>query len=75
MKSNDQVLEVFKQFHAMVEREIGVTLKCIRTDNGGEYLGPFDAYCRNKGIRYEKITPKTLQLNSVAERMNCTIVE
>ena len=44
LKTKDQVLGVFKQFQASVERETGKKLKCIRTDNGGEYCGPFDEY-------------------------------
>ncbi|GJT81401.1 retrovirus-related pol polyprotein from transposon TNT 1-94 [Tanacetum coccineum] len=35
LKSKDQVLDVFKQFHALVERQTRKKLKCIRTDNGG----------------------------------------
>ena len=46
LKSKDQVLEKFKEFHASVERQSGKKLKCIRTDNGGEYCGPFDIYCK-----------------------------
>ena len=34
LKTKDQVLGVFKQFQASVERETGKKLKCIRTDNG-----------------------------------------
>ena len=37
LKTKDQVFEHFKKFHAMVEREKGKPLKCLRTDNGGEY--------------------------------------
>ena len=59
----------------MVERETGQKLKCIRSDNGGEYIGPFDEYCRNQGIRHQKTVKKTPQQNGVAERMNRTIVE
>ena len=44
LKSKDQVLDVFKGFQALVERQTGKTLKCIRSDNGGEYIGPFDRY-------------------------------
>ena len=44
------MLDVFKQFHALVERQSGEKLKCIWTDNGGEYSGPFDEYCRQHGI-------------------------
>ena len=36
LKTKDQVFEHFKKFHAMVEREKGKPLKCLRSDNGGE---------------------------------------
>ena len=45
LKTKYQVLEVFKHFQAMVERETGQKLKCIQTDNRGEYIMPFDEYC------------------------------
>ena len=47
LNTKDQVLNVFKQIHAFVERQSGEKLKCIWTDNGGEYSGPFDEYCNN----------------------------
>ncbi|RVW11901.1 Retrovirus-related Pol polyprotein from transposon TNT 1-94 [Vitis vinifera] len=50
LKTKDQVLDVFKQFHALVERQSGEKLKCIRTDNGGEYSSPLDEYCRQHGF-------------------------
>ncbi|KAG8478926.1 hypothetical protein CXB51_028925 [Gossypium anomalum] len=33
------------KFQASVEREAGKKLKCIRTNNGGEYTGSFHEYC------------------------------
>ena len=69
------MLGVFKQFQASVERETGKKLKCICTDNGGEYCGPFDEYCKHQGIRHQKTPPKTPQLNGLAERMNRTLME
>ena len=75
LKTKDQVLQAFKEFHASVERATGRKLKCLRTDNGGEYLGPFEHYCKTHGIRHEKVPPKTPQMNGVAERMNRTIAE
>lgn len=75
LKTKDQVLDTFKQFQAVVERQTGKKLKCIRSDNGGEYIGPFDEYCRSQGIRHQKTPPKTPQLNGLAERMNRTLVE
>jgi len=35
LKTKDQVLGVFKQFQASVERETGKKLKRVRTDNAG----------------------------------------
>ncbi|CAL1383495.1 unnamed protein product [Linum trigynum] len=75
LKTKDQVLDVFKQFHAEVERETGLKLKCVRADNGGEYRGPFESYCRLHGIKLQKSVLKTPQQNGVAERMNRTICE
>ena len=75
LKTKDQVQEIFKQFHVKVERETGRRLKCVRADNGGEYRGPFEEYCKKYGIRLEKSVPKTPQHNGVAERMNRTICE
>ena len=75
LKTKDQVLQTFKEFHASVERETGRKLKCLRSDNGGEYKGPFEAYCKAHGIRHEKVPPKTPQLNGLAEMMNRTIAK
>ena len=76
LKTKDQVFEHFKKFHAMAEREKGKLLKCLRTDNGGEYTSnKFKSYCSEKGIRHAKIVPGTPQQNGVVERMNRTIVE
>ncbi|RDX58134.1 hypothetical protein CR513_62572, partial [Mucuna pruriens] len=75
LKTKDQVLEKFKQFQALVERQLGKKVKYIRSDNGGEYCGPFDVYCRQQGIRHEKTPPKTPRLNGLAERMNKTLIE
>ena len=58
-----------------VERETGKKLKCIRTDNGGEYIGSFHEYCLRQGIRHQRTPPKTPQLNGLAERMNRTLIE
>ncbi|PKI65872.1 hypothetical protein CRG98_013735 [Punica granatum] len=75
MRTKDQVTEIFKNFHVAVERETGMKLKCVRADNGGEYRGLFENYCRTHGIKLEKMVPKTPQQNGLAERMNRTIVE
>lgn len=66
---------MLKDFQAKVERETGKKLKCVCSDNGGEYLGRFDQYCCSQGIKPQRTVKKTPQQNGVAERMNCTMVE
>ena len=60
----------------MVENEIGKKLKCLRSDNGGEYCGhEFEDYCSTNGICKQKTIPRTPQENEVVECMNRTIME
>jgi transposase InsO family protein len=70
------VFDTFKKWKALVENKIGKRLKCLISDNGGEYCSKeFDDYCSYHGIHKEKIVPGTPQENGVSERMNLTIME
>ena len=58
----------------MIEIETGLKVKCLRSNNGGEYIDRgFSEYCAAQGIRIEKTIPRTPQQNDVAERMNRTL--
>ena len=70
-----RTVDAFKELHARLKRETRRKLKAVRANNGGEYMGPFENYCKLHGIRLEKTVPKTPQQNDVAERMNGTIEE
>ncbi|RDX69418.1 hypothetical protein CR513_51470, partial [Mucuna pruriens] len=64
LKKKDQVLEKLKQFQSLVERQSGKKVKCIRSDNYGEYCGPFDVYCKQQGVPKDersKLDMKTRQ--------------
>ena len=37
LQTKDQVFQYFQQFHAMVERETRLPLKCLHIDNESEY--------------------------------------
>jgi len=46
------VLVVFKTFKARVELEYENKIKCLRTDNRGEYTSDeFDNLCQHEGIK------------------------
>ena len=75
LKTKDQVLSVFKEFHARAERETGRKLKAVRADNEGEYRGKIEDYYRSKGIRLEYTISNMQELNGLAERVNRTIME
>ena len=71
LKHKDDVLGVYKTFLQLVENQSGKKLKCLRTDNGGEYISKaFADFCDSKGIKQELTTPYNPSQNGVAERMN-----
>ncbi|GJW52503.1 gag-pol polyprotein [Tanacetum coccineum] len=76
IKKKSDVFEVFKVYKARVKLDSGKKIKCLRTNNGGEYTGDeFDTFCRQEGIKRQFTTAYTPQQNGVAERMNRTLLE
>jgi hypothetical protein len=70
------VFDTFKKWKALVENETKKRLKCLRSNNGGEYFSKeFDDYYSYQGIHREKTVPGTPQENGLSERMNKTIME
>ncbi|KAL2232508.1 UNVERIFIED_CONTAM: Retrovirus-related Pol polyprotein from transposon TNT 1-94, partial [Sesamum indicum] len=64
------------RWRALVENETGLQVKCLRSDNGGEYNNEgIKNYCTDHGIRMQKTIPGTPQQNGIAERMNRTLNE
>ena len=75
LKTKDQALECFKRYVKRAERDTGETLKCIRTDNGGEYTSAsWEKFCLDQGIHHSMGPPYSPQLNGVAERYNRTLL-
>ncbi|KAJ9553541.1 hypothetical protein OSB04_017587 [Centaurea solstitialis] len=69
----DEALEKFKIYKTEVELQLGVPVKCLRTDRGGEYMDPL--YFQSVGIIHETTAPYTPQQNGVAERKNRVLKE
>jgi transposase InsO family protein len=60
----------------LVEKSTRRSIKCLRTENGGEFtLMEFENYCKEFGIDRHKTTSYTPQQNGVAKRMNRTVLE
>ncbi|XP_073844139.1 uncharacterized protein, partial [Musca autumnalis] len=72
----NETFEKFKEFKEMVERQTGRKIKCLRSDNGTEFVNNnFNAYLKEHGIVRQLTVPHTPQQNGVAERFNRTLVE
>lgn len=76
LKSKDEVFQAFKDYRTEVEKQTGKKIKCLRSDNGREYVNKdFDRYLRENGIKRQLTVPYTPQQNGIAERANRTLVE
>ena len=67
IRKKSDVFDTFKKWKALVENETGERLKCLRSDNGGEYCSKeFDSYCSHNGICKEKtVHPTLLQTHGI----------
>lgn len=76
LKSKDEVSTAFQEFKAQMENETGLTIKTLRTDNGGEFVNnTMRTFLKKHGIKHELTVPYTPEQNGVAERANRTIIE
>jgi transposase InsO family protein len=76
MKAKSETLSKFKEFREKVESKFNKKIRCLRTDNGGEYTSDeFSDYLKNCGIRRQLTCSGTPQQNGVAERKNRHLAE
>jgi transposase InsO family protein len=76
LKNKSEAFENFKIYKEMVENEMDSRIKCLRSDNGGEFTSKeFMDYCNNHGIKRQFSVARTPQQNGVVERKNRTIQE
>ncbi|GBN96067.1 Retrovirus-related Pol polyprotein from transposon TNT 1-94 [Araneus ventricosus] len=60
----------------MTRNKFGRTLKVLRSDNGGEYIGKeIEDFLKEQGIVHQLTVPFSPQQNGVSERKNRTLVE
>ncbi|GBM92767.1 Retrovirus-related Pol polyprotein from transposon TNT 1-94 [Araneus ventricosus] len=76
LKSKTEVFSIFKEYLSKVQRELGRKLKSVRTDNGLEFCHKdFETFLRNLGIKIERTSFYTPELNGIAERFNRSSME
>ncbi|UYV60520.1 hypothetical protein LAZ67_1001404 [Cordylochernes scorpioides] len=75
LHSKSDTLEIFKEFLESTENLLNKRAKCIRSDNGLEFVNQeFENYLKNKGIIHQKTTIYTPPQNGIAERANRSII-
>jgi len=67
---------MFKRWKKEVETQTTLKVKCLKSDNGGEYdNSQFKEFCSENEIIMTKTDPGTLEQNGVAERTDRTLNE
>ena len=76
MHKKSETFGKFKEFMAEAEKQLGKSLKTLRSDRGGEYLDTeFKDHFMEHGILSQLTAPGTPQHNGVAERRNMTLLD
>ena len=76
MRHKSEAFGKFQEFKTEAEKQLGLCIKQLRSDRGGEYLsGEFKSYLTQEGIVSQLSAPKTPQQNEVTERRNRTLLD
>ena len=76
MKEKSETFSKFKEFKEMAEAEVDKRIRCLRTDNGGEYTSAeFFYFLRECRVGHQFTCANTPQQNGVAERKNRHLAE
>ena len=76
MRHKSEAFDKFREYKAEAEKQLGVHIKQLRSDRGGEYLsGEFKSYLAQEGIISQLSSPGTPQQNGVSERRNITLLD
>lgn len=60
LKEKGEAFSKFVEFKTVVEEGFGVKIKCLRSNNGGEYMSDaFFKYCYKNGISRQMTCPNT----------------
>ena len=67
LKDKFYVYLLFKWYLSRVEKETGKSLKCLRSDRGGELIShEFNTFCNENGIKRQMLAPRNPPQNGIA---------
>jgi len=76
LKNKSEELKSFKTYKEMLEIETGLKIKCLRSNNGGEFTSKeFMDFCSEHGIKRQLSVARTPKKNGVVERKKKTLQE
>ena len=76
MRHKSEAFDKFREYKAEAEKQLGVHIKQLQSDRGGEYLsGEFKSYLAQEGIISQLSSPGTPQQNGVSKRRNRTLLD
>jgi len=74
LASKDETVEKFVAFIKKVEKRVGHSLVCLRSDHGTEFENSrFIDFCGEHGVEHNFSTPRTPEQNGVVECKNRTL--
>jgi transposase InsO family protein len=76
IQNKGEVFGLFKAYVSLVETQLNVKVKALRSDNGGEYISNrMKKFCVEKGIQQQLTHTYSSFENGVAERTNRILIE
>ena len=76
LRVKSDVFPAYTAFASWVRTHMGVTIKCLHTDRGGEYMSlEFGKYLEKHGTERRLTVHDTPAQNGVSERLNRTLIE
>ncbi|GJV30841.1 retrovirus-related pol polyprotein from transposon TNT 1-94 [Tanacetum coccineum] len=76
LRSKDEAPDFIIKFLKMIQLRLKVPVRCIKTDNGTEFVNQtLREYYDKVGISHETSVARSPQQNGVVERQNRTLIE
>ena len=76
LKQKSDACQMFRWYLARVDKESGKSLKCLRSNRGGEFTSrEFEEFYNDRGIKRQTSTPRTPPQKCIEYRRNRSIID